>query len=75
MTLGVRAGLALYRWVVDGDHCGHCRSYERWRARYWEARKRGGMGEEGWVGEVGMGDWVCGYLYRVEMAMYWLRRG
>src|SRR6266436_4636977 len=70
---GVSASLDLYRWVVGEDHCGRCRRSERRRVRYWGERKRDGMGEESWVGEVGVGDWVFGYLYRVGMAMYWHR--
>jgi hypothetical protein len=31
------------------------------------------MGGGSWVGEVGVADWVFGYLYRV--AMYWHRYG
>src|SRR6266699_289416 len=69
------ASLDLCRWVVGEDHCGRCRSSERRRARCWGERKRGGKGEESWVGEVGVADWVFGYLYRVGMAMYWHRYG
>jgi hypothetical protein len=69
------ATLDLCRWVEGEDHCGRCRSSERRRARCWGERKRGGMGEESWVGEVGGADGVFGYLYRVGMAMYWHRYG
>lgn len=67
---GVCAGLYLWELTVNRDHCGRCRSSERWRARCLGARRRGGMREEGWVGEIGGEDWVSGYLYRVGMAMY-----
>jgi hypothetical protein len=37
--------------------------------------KRGGAGGGSWVGEVGVADWVSGYLYREGMAMYWHQYG